>query len=54
MSTKLCTSADLNELKTLARTIRGRVSFMEDDNNWHYRVPTADEVQAARSELGLT
>lgn len=38
----------------VARTVKGRgVSFMEDDNNWHYRIPTADEVQAARRELGL-
>ncbi len=39
----------------IARTIKGRgVSFMEDDNNWHYRIPTADEVRAAHAELGLT
>jgi transketolase len=38
----------------VARTIKGRgVSFMEDDNNWHYRIPTADEVRAAHLELGL-
>ena len=38
----------------IARTIKGRgVSFMEDDNNWHYRIPTADEVRAAQAELGL-
>jgi transketolase len=36
----------------VAHTIKGRgVSFMEDDNNWHYRVPTAEEVAAARVEL---
>ena len=36
----------------VARTIKGRgVSFMEDDNNWHYRIPTAEEVDAARDEL---
>ena len=36
----------------VARTIKGRgVSFMEDDNNWHYRIPTAEEVDAARAEL---
>lgn len=39
----------------VAHTIKGKgVSFMEDDNNWHYRVPTADEVTRARVELGLT
>ena len=33
--------------------MKGRgVSFMEDDNNWHYRVPTADEVTRAEEELG--
>jgi transketolase len=38
----------------VAHTIKGRgVSFMEDDNNWHYRIPTAEEVQAAHMELGL-
>ncbi|MGA2556609.1 MAG: transketolase, partial [Verrucomicrobiota bacterium] len=36
----------------VAHTIKGRgVSFMEDDNNWHYRVPTAEEVAAAKKEL---
>jgi transketolase len=29
------------------------VSFMEDDNNWHYRIPSADELAAARRELEL-
>jgi transketolase len=37
----------------VAGTVKGRgVSFMEDDNNWHYRIPTADEVKAACAELG--
>ena len=36
----------------IAHTIKGKgVSFMQDDNNWHYRVPTADEVAAAAIEL---
>jgi transketolase len=38
----------------IAHTIKGKgVSFMEDDNNWHYRIPNADEVVAAKKELGL-
>jgi transketolase len=38
----------------IAHTIKGKgVSFMEDDNNWHYRAPTADEVVEAHKELGL-
>jgi len=49
----------LNRIGTLpkpiaivAHTVKGKgISFMEDDNNWHYRVPKADEVEAARKEL---
>ena len=38
----------------IAHTVKGKgVSFMEDDNNWHYRAPTAEEVVRARKELGL-
>jgi len=38
----------------IANTIKGRgVSFMEDDNNWHYRTPNAEEVQKAAAELGI-
>ena len=38
----------------IAHTVKGKgVSFMEDDNNWHYRAPTADEVSLALLELGL-
>ena len=38
----------------VAHTIKGKgVSFMEDDNNWHYRIPKAEEVAAAKKELGV-
>ena len=38
----------------IAHTVKGKgVSFMEDDNNWHYRIPKEDEVAAAHVELGL-
>ncbi|MDC3193531.1 transketolase [Alphaproteobacteria bacterium] len=38
----------------IADTVKGKgVSFMEDDNNWHYRFPTYEEVQIAREELGI-
>lgn len=41
-------------LAIVAHTIKGRgVSFMEDDNNWHYRIPSAEELAAARKELGI-
>jgi transketolase len=36
----------------IASTVKGKgVSFMEDDNNWHYRIPTASEVLSAKNEL---
>ena len=36
----------------IAHTKKGKgVSFMEDDNNWHYRSPTAEEVVLAEKEL---
>lgn len=39
----------------IAHTVKGKgISFMEDDNNWHYRIPTPEEVQRAHAELGLT
>ncbi|HLG83127.1 MAG TPA: transketolase [Bradyrhizobium sp.] len=39
----------------IAHTVKGKgVSFMEDDNNWHYRAPTTEEVVKAKKELGLT
>jgi len=50
-----CPSAARAErpLAIVAHTVKGKgVSFMEDDNNWHYRIPTADEVRAAHDELG--
>ena len=26
---------------------------MEDDNNWHYRIPNLEEVEAAARELNI-
>ena len=38
----------------IAHTVKGKgVSFMEDDNNWHYRIPKEQEVLTAKKELGL-
>lgn len=38
----------------IAHTVKGKgVSFMEDDNNWHYRIPTVEEVIKAKHELGV-
>ena len=36
----------------IAHTVKGKgVSFMEDDNNWHYRTPNSEELGAALAEL---
>lgn len=38
----------------IAHTVKGKgVTFMEDDNNWHYRTPSPDEVRRSFRELGL-
>jgi len=38
----------------IANTVKGSgISFMEDDNNWHYRIPTFDEVKLAFNELSI-
>jgi transketolase len=39
----------------IAHTVKGKgVSFMEDDNNWHYRIPNEKEVLEAKKQLGVT
>lgn len=38
----------------VAHTVKGKgVSFMEDDNNWHYRAPNDEELARALQELGV-
>lgn len=38
----------------IAHTIKGRgFSFMEDDNNWHYRIPNREELARALAELNI-
>lgn len=47
-------SSNQKPIAIVAHTIKGKgVSFMEDDNNWHYRSPDKDEVEMAAIELGL-
>lgn len=44
----------LKPLAIIADTIKGKgVSFMEDNNNWHYRVPSKKEVLLAKKELKI-
>jgi transketolase len=41
-------------LAIIAHTVKGKgVSFMEDDNNWHYKIPNENELLAAKKELGV-
>ncbi len=36
----------------IAHTVKGKgVSFMEDNNNWHYRTPNLEELELALKEL---
>lgn len=38
----------------VAHTVKGKgVSFIEDDNNWHYRSPNTEELRRALQELEL-
>ena len=38
----------------IANTIKGKgVSFMEDNNNWHYRIPNKEELKLAVEELDV-
>ncbi len=38
----------------IAHTIKGKgVSFMENDNNWHYRAPTKEELKLSKKELKI-
>ena len=55
--TKAMNSIPANNKKptaVVADTIKGKgVSFMENDNNWHYRIPTKKQVSEANHELGF-
>jgi len=43
-----------NPTMILANTIKGKgVSFMENSLKWHHTIPTIDELEIARKELGL-
>jgi transketolase len=41
-------------LAIIANTVKGKgVSFMQDDNNWHYRIPNQTELMLAAQELSI-
>ena len=54
-SIKLLEKKNNNRPKIIiANTIKGNgVSFMEDDNNWHYRSPNNKELLIAKKELTI-
>ena len=38
----------------IANTVKGKgISFMEDNNNWHYRIPNEKELEDALNELEI-
>ncbi len=38
----------------IAHTIKGKgISFMEDNNNWHYRIPNHEEILLVKQELRI-
>ena len=38
----------------IANTVKGKgIKFMEDDNNWHYRVPNRDELKIIKKMLNI-
>jgi transketolase len=46
--------ANEKPLAVIAHTVKGNgISFMADDNNWHYRTPNEEELKKAFDELGL-
>ncbi|RME60649.1 MAG: transketolase [Candidatus Dadabacteria bacterium] len=48
----LCRRESEKPLAIIAHTVKGKgVSFMEDDNNWHYRIPSEEDVAKAFKEL---
>lgn len=51
---KNCPNGSGRPMAVIAHTVKGKgISFMEDDNNWHYRIPNESEVKAALKELGI-
>ena len=50
-------NAKKNEQKPsviIANTVKGKgISFMEDNNNWHYRIPNENELAEALKELKI-
>ena len=49
------TRGDGRPTAIIAHTVKGKgVSFMEDDNNWHYKICDDKALDAAFKELGLS
>ena len=47
-------SDDPRPKAVICNTIKGKgISFMEDDNNWHYRIPTEEEVSRSAQLLQI-
>ena len=45
-------SNEITPSMIIAHTVKGKgVSFMEDNNNWHYKTPNSEELENALNEL---
>ena len=50
-----CSDATGQPSVVIAHTVKGKgVSFMENDNNWHYKTPDSDELCRALAELEVS
>lgn len=55
LSKALRSNTDGRPRAVIARTVKGKgLSFMEDNNEWHYRRLTPELLEKARLELGVT
>ena len=54
INTSIQESRDSNTPSAIiCHTVKGKgISFMESDNNWHYRAPNENELRAALREIG--
>jgi transketolase len=53
-SCKIARKQKFKPTMIVANTIKGKgISFMEDNNNWHYRIPTNEEVKISKRELKI-
>lgn len=54
INTLILGKKSLKPFAIIAKTIKGKgISFMEDDNNWHYRIPSQFELKKIKKNLKI-